>query len=79
DGNNDVFQPSGNVEVLSMMIFDRWGAKVYQSTPLELAWDGTVQNVPAQGGHYYFVIRYLLPTNGTSVSLISSGEVYLIR
>ena len=79
DGNNDVFQPSGNVEVLSMMIFDRWGAKVYQSTPLELAWDGTVQNEPAQGGHYYFVIRYLLPTNGTSVPLISSGEVYLIR
>jgi gliding motility-associated-like protein len=79
DGNNDVFQPSGNVEVLSMMIFDRWGAKVYHSTPLELAWDGTVQNVPAQGGHYYFVIRYLLPTNGTSVPLTSSGEVYLIR
>jgi len=79
DGKNEVFQPSGNVEVLSMMIFDRWGAKVYQSTPLELAWDGTVQNEPAQGGHYYFVIRYLMPTNGTSVPLISSGEVYLIR
>ncbi len=79
DGTNDVFRPSGNVELLSMMIFDRWGAKVYQSTPIEFAWNGTVQNVPAQVGHYYFVIRYLLPTDGTSVPITSSGEVYLIR
>lgn len=79
DGLNDIFKPTGNVEILSMQVYDTWGTKIYENSSTEKGWDGTVLSKPAQGGQYYFIIRYLLPTDGTSVPRTTSGDFYLVR
>lgn len=79
DGRNDVFRPSGNVELLSLQIFNRWGELLYQNSETDFAWDGFYQNSEAQMGHYYFIIRYLLPVDGTQLPKTEGGVLYLIR
>jgi gliding motility-associated-like protein len=79
DGTNDEFRPLGNVELIGMQVFNRWGEQLYENTEDEFSWDGNYQNEAAQAGHYYFVIRYLLPQDGGELVKILSGEFYLIR
>lgn len=81
DGINDIFRPSGNVEVRSMEIYSRWGEKLYASYSLEegFSWDGTYREKKVQGGHYFFIIRYLLPSDSGVRQEIASGEFYLIE
>ena len=43
DGNNDYLQIFGNlagVKKLDLMIFNRWGEKVYETTDVNFQWDG---------------------------------------
>jgi gliding motility-associated-like protein len=48
DGLNDVFYGKGfGIKKFEMQIFDRWGEKVFTSTDLNEAWDGSYQ---AKGG-----------------------------
>jgi len=59
DGVNDTFYPMGEgVEKLEydMMIFDRWGGLVFQTTDMNKAWDGTIQGLPANGGVYVWKV-----------------------
>lgn len=80
DGLNDVFKPSGNVEIRSMQVFNRWGEMLYSNFgDREYSWDGLYQNDPVQNGHYFFTIRYFLPEDGKELPLTISGEVYLLR
>lgn len=81
DGVNDIFRPSGNVEIRSMEIFNRWGEKLYASYNVEdgFSWDGIYQDKKAQGGHYFFIIRYLLPGDSGVSQEVASGEFYLIE
>lgn len=47
DGVNDLFFPSilgSDPEQYSLMVFDRWGSIVFQSTDLQQAWDGKHRN-----------------------------------
>jgi gliding motility-associated-like protein len=47
DGNNDVFQLFGNlagIKTFNIMIFDRWGEKVFESNESTFSWDGTYKN-----------------------------------
>lgn len=44
DGNNDVFQLFGNlggIKTFNIMIFDRWGEKVFDSDSPTFTWDGS--------------------------------------
>ena len=43
DGRNEKFFPQGfmiDPECFKMMIFDRWGSMIYQTTDLAMGWDG---------------------------------------
>jgi gliding motility-associated-like protein len=41
DGTNDVLYVRGiHIEVLEFKIFDRWGEKVFETTNIDLGWDG---------------------------------------
>ncbi len=47
DGNNDVFQLFGNlagIKKFNIMIFDRWGEKVFEANEATFSWDGTYKN-----------------------------------
>jgi gliding motility-associated-like protein len=67
DGKNDFFVIKGlNDRKVRVIIFNRWGNKVYENSAYDNSWDGTpnVQNltfgngkVPA--GVYYYIIEFL--------------------
>ena len=80
DGLNDVFQPSGNVEIKSMYVFSRWGEKLYSNLDgkEQFGWDGLYQDEKAQIGNYFFIIHYLLPEDGYGRPRVAKGEFYLI-
>jgi gliding motility-associated-like protein len=47
DGLNDVFLPKGSGldwNTFSMMIFDRWGNLIYETTDINKGWRGIVKN-----------------------------------
>ncbi|NID13842.1 T9SS type B sorting domain-containing protein, partial [Fibrivirga algicola] len=58
DGKNDVFQPLDCprfVESVGFVVYNRWGAKVYESAGPVVSWPGTTQNgSPLPGGVYYY-------------------------
>ncbi len=80
DGTNDLFKPSGNVDLTSFKVFNRWGEMLYSADdPKDVfAWDGKYNGKLVQGGTYFFFVSYLLPVEGTTKSLTESGMFYLI-
>ncbi len=49
DGNNDVFQLFGNlagIKKFNIMIFDRWGEKVFEANEPTFTWDGIYKGEP---------------------------------
>ncbi|MEY2924569.1 MAG: hypothetical protein RLZZ337_1117 [Bacteroidota bacterium] len=78
DNLNDVFRPSGVVQLKEMQIFNRWGELLYTQEGPDLAWDGTYNGERVMQGYYYYLIRYLFPEDGKTIPMLASGEVYLL-
>lgn len=85
DGVNDFFSIQGHVpnitKIQSLLIFDRWGSKVFEKfnlLPNDLAagWDGTVNGKIASEDIYLFITE-LEFLDGVKVSY--SGELTLLR
>jgi gliding motility-associated-like protein len=79
DGTNDRFSPVGNVlfTAFRLVVFDRWGVAVFDTTDPALGWDGQATNgQPAQSGAYPYRADWE-PTNGSHQSL--RGSVLLLR
>ena len=77
DGLNDYFSPdlSGNISIDYFQVFNRWGEKVYEHSPLSKGWDGSYQSKPAAHGLYTYTLRY----SYLGRSFTRSGEVMLMR
>ena len=74
---NDVFKPDfyGRATLVQMMVFNRWGEKVYEGTGNYSAWDGTYFGEMQPSGVYNYYIVYK-----TTVSQFEKkGTVTLIR
>ncbi|MCD6064030.1 MAG: domain containing protein [Flavipsychrobacter sp.] len=61
DGNDDYFLPrqllSSGVTDFRMMIFNRWGQKIFESTVADgRGWDGSFNNTPQPLGVYVYLI-----------------------
>jgi len=79
DGNNDYFQMYGNLEgvhEMQIMIFDRWGEEVYESSSTDFKWDGTYKGKPAPLGVYAFVLKLNFLDGSDKMK---KGSVTLIR
>lgn len=78
-GANDVFdiKIKGHTEY-DLVIYNRWGNKVFESTDSEKDWDGTNMNdgTDCPAGTYYYVFKYEM-LNGEKKTL--NGTVTLIR
>lgn len=79
DGHNDVYLIAGLnncIAKYSLVIFNRWGQKVFESTDLAAAWDGKLHGRALDAGVfvYYFTGIFL---NGES--LTKKGNISLIR
>ena len=84
DGKNDVFEPlrcPAFVERVDFVVYNRWGAKVYESSGPVLAWDGrTNEGAELPSGLYYYqaTVRFgMLDRN--AAPLVVKGWVQLLR
>ncbi len=80
DGVNDYFYPQGEgVDVLDyeMLIFDRWGNIVFQTTDTSKQWDGTKGGMYAPEGVYVWKIYTTDQYTGTEYENI--GNVTIVR
>jgi len=78
DGLNDIFKPTLiNFEKYTLSIYNRWGAKVFESNSAELGWDGLYDGRDAPQGVYSYVMRYKTTENDTWQN--KSGALQLIR
>jgi gliding motility-associated-like protein len=60
DGNNDVFQLFGNkagIKYLSIMIFNRWGEKIFEGESADFSWDGTYKGEIVEPDVYVYVMK----------------------
>ena len=58
DGDNDVFKILGKyIFGYHIVIFNRWGEKMYQSDNIDDSWDGNYQGSPCPNGYYYYRIN----------------------
>jgi len=59
DGMNDWFLPMGHGYVVNrLMIFNRYGEKVYDVSGPTNGWDGTYRNIPQSSGVFTYVCEY---------------------
>ncbi len=60
DGKNERFEISTPCDLknVNLIIFNRWGQKIYEAHTLKAPWDGTVFNEQAPGGIYTFRLTY---------------------
>ena len=77
DGWNDILYVMGNcIKEMDLIIYDRWGNKVFESTNPINGWDGTYKGQPMNTGTYVFSLEVTDMNN----NLISrKGNVTLIR
>ena len=77
DGVNDVLSVQGEwITDLSLMIFDRWGEKVFESDNQSFGWDGSYKGVPCSPGVYYY--RLEVSCRGGK-KYVKGGDVTLIK
>ena len=83
DGKNDLFFADGtNVENYKIIIFNRWGQPIFNSSSLGVggAWDGSLNNQPAPVGLYSYQVSYdAILENGRKKKYNKGGYLFLIR
>jgi gliding motility-associated-like protein len=79
DDKNDVFRVIryGNISLVSLEVYNRWGNLVFRTTDINAGWDGTFNGQEAELGTYYYVARYKCPLSN-DIQLLK-GDVILIR
>ena len=77
DGNNDYFSAvSKLVQTYEMLIFDRWGELIYETSKIDDGWDGTYMDNECPIGVYAYKI-YVKFWSGKEAEYI--GHVNLLR
>lgn len=79
EGENFSFKPSitfaDNIDY-SMMIYNRWGSKIFETADVRQGWDGTHNSQPLAMGVYVYLIHITQP-NGEIIQ--KQGTVMLVR
>jgi gliding motility-associated-like protein len=83
DGLNDTFMAiatSDYIQIFHMLIFDRWGGKIFESDDIMRGWDGTLHGKPLPGDMYTYKIKYsIYPSLGDYSEQVRLGTVMLVR
>jgi gliding motility-associated-like protein len=75
DGMNDVFRVKGeNLQNFKMLVYDRWGEVIYESTNPNEGWDGSYHGNPVQNDTYVYQVS-ASNLNGKKLS----GAITLVR
>lgn len=78
DGKNETFKPvlMGNVVKYQLLIFNRWGQIVFQSSDWNAGWDGNLGGKPQNTGAYVWTCSYQF--EGAPIQK-ESGTMMLVR
>lgn len=77
DGNNDVLYVRGKLLTdVYLVVFDRWGEKVFETKDINIGWDGTYKGKNCTPGVYVY---YLEATCLGEIYYSHKGNVTLIR
>lgn len=60
DSVNDFFSITiSNVKSFSIVIYDRWGIRVFESSQIKVSWDGTIADGrKCSAGTYFFILNF---------------------
>jgi gliding motility-associated-like protein len=78
DGKNETFKPTviGNVVKYQLLIFNRWGQIVFQTSDWNTGWDGNLAGKPQSSGAYVWTCTYQFEGAPTQKE---KGTVLLVR
>ncbi len=79
DGKNDFFVVGNSgycVESYSILVYNRWGQKVFESTNIDESWDGRISGNIAAAGTYFYII---VSKNNNNSENKKTGFVTVIR
>ena len=83
DGINDQFKPafiSYTLTDYKILIFNRWGENIFESTNPESGWDGNYKGVNCPEGSYVWLIEYYNPgETADKEKRVERGFVMLLR
>ncbi len=80
DGNNDFFEifgKKGGWKQIEVMVFDRWGEKVFESNDMNFKWDGMYKGEKMMGGVYVYLLNIVYTNN--HADKIHKGSLTLVR
>jgi gliding motility-associated-like protein len=79
DGKNDEFRiiRYGNISLMSLEVYNRWGEQVFRTTDLNIGWDGRYKGQECEINTYFYLVRYKCPLSD-QIELIK-GDVILVR
>jgi gliding motility-associated-like protein len=76
EGNEFFAAKGAGIAEFEMVIFNRWGERVFYSTNMSTGWDGNIRGNPAPEGVYFYRVNY----KGTySIPQSKSGTVTLMK
>lgn len=81
DSKNDVFAPIKKVGIIeaTLEIYNRWGLKIFETTNLNLEWDGrTISGQELPEGVYYYIAR-VKTKSGTNPEMELKGYITLVK
>jgi gliding motility-associated-like protein len=77
DGVNKVFRPYlSDVLEAEMIIYNRWGEKIYSEQSSNPSWDGIYQGEPCSVGVYFYILE-IIRTDNKKEQL--KGNIHLLR
>ncbi|MBW6459745.1 MAG: gliding motility-associated C-terminal domain-containing protein, partial [Bacteroidales bacterium] len=83
DGLNDTFMavPSNdNITEFKMLIYNRWGEKLWESDDINIGWDGTKNGILCPGDVYaYKIIWKAAGVPGAETEQVAAGVVILLQ
>ncbi len=80
DGLNDLFRVrfKGDMKLINLSIYNRFGQRVYYSIYIDQGWDGTFNGVPQDLGVYDYYLKAICGNKGDHI-ISMHGNLTLIR
>ena len=81
DGFNDTFGPMSDCPLLDfqMIIFDRWGNLLYETTDPSAGWDGTFRNQRVNAGAYVWWMQFTVIENNNPRTELAEGSITVVK
>ncbi|MBI3502972.1 MAG: CotH kinase family protein [Bacteroidetes bacterium] len=76
DNHNDLLTVWGDMKEMHLVIYNRWGQVVFETTDQKTSWDGTFNGSPVQSGIYAYKFS---ATSSEGKPVVQSGNITVVR